>query len=152
MLILQVMWMVESPQVHMCLSYLGSWRSKKQEVVAQSTTEAEYIATAEACKEAVWLKLLCSDIGVQQGPIPLWCDNKSAIDLAVDPKFHSRTKHIRVRFHFIREVVEEGGVNLQKVKTDVDTVDALTEAVSTRSKIQDSYSAESISSRFGRSS
>eukprot|EP01018_Ginkgo_biloba_P035630 Gb_34550 [translate_table: standard] len=131
---LQEMWMELSPQVLVFTLFGGvvSWRSKKQEMVAQSTIEAEYIAVAEASKEAVWIQLLCNDVGVHQGSVQLWCDNKSAIDLAENPKFHAITKHIKVRFHFIKEMIEDGEICLQKVKTEKNVADALMKVVSTQ--------------------
>ncbi|GJU92725.1 retrovirus-related pol polyprotein from transposon TNT 1-94 [Tanacetum coccineum] len=96
-----------------------SWVSKLQSVVAMSTTEAEYVAAAQASKEAVWLKMLLEELGHEQEKITLFCDNQSALYLARNPTFHSKTKHIRVQYHFVREKVEEGTVDMQKIHTDV---------------------------------
>lgn len=63
-------------------------------MVALSTTEAEYMAATHACKEAIWLRRLCSDIGVDAGKITISCDSQSAIFFAKNPTFHARTKHI----------------------------------------------------------
>ncbi|GJS95084.1 hypothetical protein Tco_0802052, partial [Tanacetum coccineum] len=95
-----------------------SWVSKLQSVVAMSTTEAEYVASAQASKEAVWLKMLLEELGHKQEKITLFCDNQSALYLARNPAFHSKTKHIRVQYHFVREKVEEGTVDMQKIHTD----------------------------------
>eukprot|EP00253_Pinus_taeda_P011251 PITA_11251 len=73
-----------------------SWMSKKQSVVALSTTEAEYMAATHASKEAVWLQRLCSIMGLVQGAIRIDCDSQSAIFLAKNPAYHSKTKHIDV--------------------------------------------------------
>ena len=108
-----------------------SWMSKRQPVVALSTTEAEYMAATHACKEAIWLKRLCSDIGVDAGKITISCDSQSAICLAKNPTFHARTKHIDVQFHFVRDMVEDGKVNLEKVDTVKNVADALTKPVGT---------------------
>ncbi|GJY36937.1 retrovirus-related pol polyprotein from transposon TNT 1-94 [Tanacetum coccineum] len=92
-----------------------SWWFKKlaRSVVAMSTTtEAEYVATAQASKEAVWLKMLLEELGHEQEKITLFCDNQSALYLARNPTFHSKTKHIRVQYHFVREKVEEGTVDM----------------------------------------
>ena len=103
-----------------------SWMSKQQPVVALSTTEVEYMEATHACKEAIWLKRLCSDVGVDAGQITICCDSQSAIFLAKNPTFHARTKHIDVQFHFVRDMVEDGKVNLEKVDTAKNVVDALT--------------------------
>ncbi|GJX28419.1 (R)-mandelonitrile lyase-like protein [Tanacetum coccineum] len=95
-----------------------SWVSKLQSVVAMSTTEAEYVAAAESSKEAVWLKMLLEEIGHKQEKITLFCDNQSALYLARNPAFHSKKKYIRVQYHFVREKVEEGTVDMQKIHTD----------------------------------
>ncbi|GKB18359.1 hypothetical protein Tco_0852282 [Tanacetum coccineum] len=83
-------------------------------VVAMSTTEAKYVAAAQASKEAVWLKMLLEEPGHEQEKITLFCDNESALYLARNPTFHSKTKHIRVQYHFVRDQVEEEIVDMQK--------------------------------------
>ncbi|GKB49316.1 retrovirus-related pol polyprotein from transposon TNT 1-94 [Tanacetum coccineum] len=106
-----------------------SWVSKLQSVVAMSTTEAEYVAAAESSKEAVWLKMLLEEIGHKQEKITLFCDNQSALYLARNPAFHSKKKYIRVQYHFVREKVEEGTVDMQKIHTDDNVTDYLTKAI-----------------------
>ncbi|GJY11344.1 retrovirus-related pol polyprotein from transposon TNT 1-94 [Tanacetum coccineum] len=106
-----------------------SWVSKLQSVVAMSTTEAEYVAAAQASKEAVWLKMLLEELGYKQEKITLFCDNQSAMYLARNPTFHSKTKHIRVQYHFVREKVEEGTVDMQKIHTDDNVADYMTKAI-----------------------
>lgn len=108
-----------------------SWMSKRQPVVALSTTEAEYMASTHACKEAIWLRILCSDIGVDVRKITISCDSQSAICLAKNPTFHARTKHIDVQFHFMRDMVEDGKVNFEKVDTAKNIADALKKPVGT---------------------
>ena len=71
-----------------------SWVSKLQSVVATSTTEAEYVAATQASKEAVWLKMIMEELGHGQESIHLFCDSQSALHLARNPAFHSRSKHI----------------------------------------------------------
>eukprot|EP00253_Pinus_taeda_P031985 PITA_31985 len=107
-----------------------SWMSKKQSVVALSTTEAEYMAATHARKEAVWLQRLCSSMGLVQGAIRVDYDNQSAIFLAKNPAYHSKTKHIDVQYHFVRDMIEDKKVLLVKVDTLKNTVDALTKSVS----------------------
>eukprot|EP00253_Pinus_taeda_P034776 PITA_34776 len=107
-----------------------SWMSKKQSVVALSTTEAEYMAATHASKEAVWLQRLCSSMGLVQGAIRIDCDSQSAIFLAKNPAYHSKTKHIVVQYHFMRDMIEDKKVLLVKVDTLKNTADALTKSVS----------------------
>ncbi|GJV90693.1 retrovirus-related pol polyprotein from transposon TNT 1-94 [Tanacetum coccineum] len=98
-------------------------------VVAMSTTEAEYVAAAQASKEAVWLKMLLEELGHEQKKITLFCDNQSALYLARNPACHSKIKHIRVQYHFIYEKVEEGTVDMQKIHTDDKVADYLTKSI-----------------------
>eukprot|EP00253_Pinus_taeda_P035241 PITA_35241 len=107
-----------------------SWMSKKQSVVALSTTEAEYMAATHASKEAVWLQRLCSSMGLVQGAIRIDYDSQSAIFLAKNPAYHSKTKHIDVQYHFVRDMIEDKKVLLVKVDTLKNTADALTKSVS----------------------
>lgn len=80
------------------------WNTKKQEVVAQSTAEAEYISLKAAANQEKWLKKLFDDLGQEQSfPIDLYCDNKSAIAIAHNPVQHDKTKHIDVKYHSIME-------------------------------------------------
>jgi ATP-binding cassette subfamily B (MDR/TAP) protein 1 len=108
-----------------------SWVSKLQTVVALSTTEAEYMAATQACKEAIWMKKLMEELGHKQEKILLYCDSQSALHIARNLAFHSRTKHIDVQYHFVREVVEDGSVDFQKVHTKENPADALTKPVNT---------------------
>ena len=87
------------------------------------------MATTHACKEAIWIRRLCSDIGVDAGKITISCDSQSAIRLAKNPTFHTRTKHIDVQFHFVRDMVEDGKINLEKVDTTKNVANALTKPV-----------------------
>ena len=80
------------------------WRSKKQTCVALSTAEAEYMALANAAQEAIWLRQLSNDLGSQsKEPTVIFEDNQSAICIAKDAQFHGRSKHIGIKYHFIRE-------------------------------------------------
>ena len=80
------------------------WRSTLQSLVAMSTPEAKYMAVAKAAKEALWLKGLVKELGLNQGGVQLHCDSQSAIYLAKHQVYHAWTKHIDVRFHKIREL------------------------------------------------
>ena len=95
-----------------------SWSSKKQHVVVLLSTEAEYIAQTHAAKEALWLCSFLQELhSTPDDPLIINCDNQGAIALAKDNKFHACTKHIDVRYHFIREVVEDGKVAVQYILT-----------------------------------
>eukprot|EP00253_Pinus_taeda_P014751 PITA_14751 len=107
-----------------------SWTSKKQYVVALSTTEAEYMVATPASKEAVWLQRLCSSMGLVQGAIRIDCDSQSAIFLAKNPVYHSKTMHIDVQYHFVRDMIEDKKVLLVKVDTLKNTANALTKSMS----------------------
>ncbi|KAH9746316.1 hypothetical protein KPL70_004379 [Citrus sinensis] len=89
-----------------------SWVSKLQTVVALSTIEAEYMTATQACKEAIWIQRLLEELGHKQEKIFVLCDSQSALHIARNPAFHSRTKHIGAQYHFVREVVEDGNVDL----------------------------------------
>ena len=106
-----------------------SWRSTLQSTVALSTTEAEYMAVTEAFKEAIWLHGLVEDLGIVQKQVEVFCDSQSAICLAKNQVYHGRTKHIDVRFHFIREIIDEGNILLQKIRTADNPADMLTKVV-----------------------
>ena len=106
-----------------------SWKSSKQETVADSTTEAEYIAASEAAKEAVWIKKFVSELGVVSSaasPMDLYCDNNGAIAQAKEPRSHQKSKHILRRYHLIREIIDRGDVKICKVHTDLNIADPLT--------------------------
>ena len=103
---------------------------KRQVVVALSTTEVEYMTTTHASKEVVWLQRLCSCIGLVQQYVRIDCDSQSAIFLAKNPTYHSKTKHIDIQYHFVRDMVEKKKVLLIKVDTLKNVADSLTKFVS----------------------
>jgi hypothetical protein len=103
-----------------------SWKATLQSTVALSTTEAEYMAAAEAVKEAIWLRGLVSDLGLQQDDTVVFCDSQSAIHLTKNQMYHERTKHIDVRYHFLREVVTQGDITVKKIATAENPADMLT--------------------------
>nr|GEY60364.1 copia LTR rider [Tanacetum cinerariifolium] len=106
-----------------------SWKATLQHVVALSTTEAEYMALTEAVKEAIWLRGLLEELGVELNRVTVNCDNHGAIHLSRNHVFHERTKHINVRYHFIREVLEAKTIEILKVDTKHNDADALTKVV-----------------------
>ncbi len=107
-----------------------SWSSKKQEIVLLSTTESEYIAATHGMKEALWLRnLLAEAFEPIVDATTQFSDNQSAIALTRDHQFHPRTKHIDVRYHFIRWVVENGALQLVYCPTADMVADVLTKAL-----------------------
>ena len=106
-----------------------SWKATLQPVFALPTTEAEYMAIAEACKESVWLRGLFAELSRDDSCIDLFCDSQSGIYLTKVQMFHKRTKHIDIRFHYIRECVADGVVELEHVRTDDQLADILTKAL-----------------------
>ncbi|KAK8540338.1 hypothetical protein V6N12_046625 [Hibiscus sabdariffa] len=106
-----------------------SWKSSKQDTVADSTTEAEYIAASEAAKEAVSIKKFITGLGVIPSisdAVDLYYDNNGAIAQAKEPRSHQRSKHILRRFYLIREIIDRGDVEICKVHTDDNIADPLT--------------------------
>ncbi|GJT30922.1 retrovirus-related pol polyprotein from transposon TNT 1-94 [Tanacetum coccineum] len=97
---------------------LVSWSSKKQNSTAISSTEAEYIALSGCCSQILWMRSQLTYYGFQFNKIPLYCDNKSAIALCCNNVQHSRAKHIDIRYHFIKEQVENGIVELYFIQTE----------------------------------
>ncbi|KAK1693091.1 hypothetical protein QYE76_009788 [Lolium multiflorum] len=109
-----------------------SWCSSKQCTVAKSSTESEYIAASEASSEAVWMKRFIVELGVVPSaldPLVIYCDNMGAIANAQEPRSHKKLKHIKLRFHSIREYIEDGEVKICKVHTDLNVADPLTKAL-----------------------
>ncbi|KRY54556.1 Retrovirus-related Pol polyprotein from transposon TNT 1-94, partial [Trichinella britovi] len=114
--------------VCMCAGGTVLWHSQKQRSVALSTAEAEYVAASEAAKDMMWLMTLFAEITeVKQKPI-LFVDNMGAVKLSKNPEFHKRSKHIDVRFHFVREKYNEGKIDIQHIDTSI-KADILTKAL-----------------------
>ncbi|GKC33134.1 hypothetical protein Tco_1040428, partial [Tanacetum coccineum] len=108
---------------------LVSWSSKRQNSAAISNTEAEYIALSGCCAQVLWMRSKLTDYGLGFNKIPMCCDNKSAIALCCNNVQHSRSKHIDIRFHFIKEQVENGVVELYFVNTEYQLADIFTKAL-----------------------
>jgi hypothetical protein len=107
-----------------------TWRSGKQTVTAQSSTEAEYIAIWEGGKEVSWLRNLYQELGLtQRHPTVIKCDNTGAVQIAKNPIFHKRTKHINSRFHWVREKVQAGRFDAIIIRDKDQTADVLTKAL-----------------------
>jgi hypothetical protein len=111
--------------------YLGeclvSWLSKKQSSISLSTTETEYIAATTCCTQVLWMKQTLTDIQVEYDePIPIYCDNTSAISISKNPVMHSKTKHIPIKYHFLWEQVAEKNIRVEYVGTKEQVADIFT--------------------------
>ena len=101
--------------------------SKKQSSVALSTAEAEYIAACATCKEVVWLRKLLADLSGHQVDVTvIFCNNQSCVKLSENPVFHDRSKHINMKYHYIRDILQKGVVKLQYISTDEQVADIFT--------------------------
>ncbi|KAJ9565912.1 LOW QUALITY PROTEIN: hypothetical protein OSB04_001878 [Centaurea solstitialis] len=106
-----------------------SWKSSKQDTIADSTTEAEYIAASDAAKEAVWLRNFLSDLRVVASisrPIDIFCDNSGAVAQAKEPREHHKSRHVLRKYHLIREIIGRGDVRICKIPTEDNVADPLT--------------------------
>ncbi|GJT79630.1 retrovirus-related pol polyprotein from transposon TNT 1-94 [Tanacetum coccineum] len=108
---------------------LVSCSSKKKKSTAISSTEAEYIALSGCCAQILWMRSQLTEYGLKFNKIPLYCDNKSAIALCCNNVQHSKSKHINVRYHFIKEQVENGVVELYLVRTEYQLANIFTKAL-----------------------
>ena len=107
-----------------------SWSSRKQPIIALSTTEAEYIAASDATRELLWLRALTSELNFSSdSPTTLFCDNQSAIKVAKNGLLHARTKHIDIRYHFIRETILNGHLDIIYCPTSEMIADVFTKAL-----------------------
>ena len=97
---------------------LVAWMSKKQNSISLSTAEAEYIAARSCCSQLLWMKKLLGDYGLSHETMVVYCDNSSAIDISENPVQHSKTKHIEIRYHFIRDLVERMVVTLEYIPAE----------------------------------
>ncbi|GKB60423.1 putative ribonuclease H-like domain-containing protein [Tanacetum coccineum] len=109
-------------------SRLISWQCKKQTVVANSTTEAEYIAASHCCGQVLWIQNQMLDYGFNFMQTKIHVDNESAICVVKNPVYHSKTKHIEIRHHFIRDSYEKRLIEMVKIHTDYNVADLLTKA------------------------
>ncbi|GJS70133.1 putative ribonuclease H-like domain-containing protein [Tanacetum coccineum] len=107
---------------------LISWQCKKQTIVATSTTEAEYVAAASGCGQVLWIQNQLLDYGYNFMNTKIYIDNNSAICIVKNPVFHSRTKHIEIRHHFIRDCFEKKLIYVDHIHTDDNVADLLTKA------------------------
>jgi hypothetical protein len=103
-----------------------SWASKKQNSVALSTAETEYIAAGHYCVQLLWMRQTHRDYGYKLSKVPLLCDNESAIRMAENPVEHNRTKHIDIRYHFLRDHQQRGDIEIAYVNTKDQLADTFT--------------------------
>ena len=128
-----VVWMTDVQQVAL-LFFLGSnlisWTARKQATVSRSSTEAEYRSAAMAAQESTWLKQLMEDLHQPaEYQVRIFCDNLSSIRLAENLVFLARTKHIEVHYHYIREKILEGRIEMVPTKTEEQIADILTKGL-----------------------
>ncbi|KAH9779244.1 hypothetical protein KPL71_007654 [Citrus sinensis] len=118
---------------YLCMldNYLISWKATLQHIVALSSTEAEFVAATEAVKESMWLKGLLNELWLKQRTMQIFCDNQSVIQLIKNQVYHERTKHIDVKFHFIKDEVAKGSVAVIKIHTNINPTDMLTKVLPT---------------------
>nr|GEW45102.1 retrotransposon protein, putative, unclassified [Tanacetum cinerariifolium] len=108
---------------------LVSWSSKKQDCTSMSSAEAKYVSLSACYAQVLWMRTQLTDYGFHFDKIPMYCDSKAAIAISCNPVQHSRTKHIDVRYHFIKEKVEKGIVELFFVGTEYQLADLFTKAL-----------------------
>jgi hypothetical protein len=109
---------------------LIAWQCKKQQTVAISTAEAEYVAASAACSQVLWMQHQLQDYGLIYDNTTIYCDNDAAIQIVKNPVFHSKTKHIDIKVHFIRDCFDRGLVKLEQIDTDANAADLFTKPVS----------------------
>jgi hypothetical protein len=112
---------------------LVTWKSKKQNVVARSSTEAEYRAMASTASKLSWIKQVLTDLNFEiNGPMKMFCDNQSARHIAANPVFHERTKHIEVDCHYVREKVQTKEIDTPYVKSEDQLADIFIKGLSVK--------------------
>ena len=121
-------WIASLHQAHVI--FLGRslvcWSSKKQNCVSLSTAESEYIATGSCCAQLLWMKQTLKDYGINTKNVPLFCDNESSIKLSKSPVQHSKTKHIQIPHHFLRDHVNKEDIDIIHVNTEEQLADIFT--------------------------
>ncbi|XP_070018027.1 secreted RxLR effector protein 161-like [Nicotiana sylvestris] len=142
-----------SGMAHFLGSCLISWGTRKQNSVALSTVEEEYVAAASCCAQLIWIKQQLEDFGVFTKCVPLLCDNTSALNMAKNLVQHNRTKHIDVRHHFLRDNVEKGLICMEFCSIEDQIADIFTKALSRehfeRNKVNTHDSIEAVNALHG---
>ncbi|GKC92515.1 hypothetical protein Tco_1157957 [Tanacetum coccineum] len=108
---------------------LVSWSSKKQDCTSMSTAEAEYVSLSACCAQVIWMQTQLLNYGFRYNKIPMYCDSKITIAISCNPIQHSRTKHINIRYYFIKEHVEKATIELYFVRTEYQLADLFTKAL-----------------------
>ena len=114
---------------------LVAWISKKENFVSLSTAEAEYIAAGSCCSQLLWMKKVLTDYGISQDTMVVYYDNSNVIDISKNLVQHSKTKHIEIRYHFIRDLIEREIVCLEYIPTERQNADIFTKPLD-RSKFE----------------
>lgn len=114
----------------LCSSVI-SWKAQLHPIAALSTTEAEYVAATEGIKEATWLRGLVMDLGIPQGVTVVFSDSQSAIFLTKNDAYHSKTKHVEVKYHYVRDTIAQREIVVEKVHTSENPADMLTKPLPT---------------------
>ncbi|MCF7184030.1 Ty1/Copia family ribonuclease HI [Corynebacterium sp. MC-13] len=136
MLIWLVILITENPLLDICLLFLGQLYHGSQSCRSVlHYLQLKLSAATEASKEMIWLKQFLQELGLQQIEYIVYCDSQSAIDLSKNSMYHARTKHIDVRYHWIRERIEEKSMQIEKISTNENPADMLTKVV-TRAKFE----------------
>ena len=121
---------VKRKSISGCCCFLGksliTWSSKKQNTIALSTVETEYVSAANCCAQILWIKHQLEDFNIRHTKISILCDNTSAINLAKNPFQYFRSKHIDIKHHFIRDHVQKGDIELSFVNTEEKIADIFT--------------------------
>lgn len=106
-----------------------SWSSQRQSLVSLSTMKAEYVALAHSAKEALWLRRILNELKIECKNIPMCVDNQSAIKFATNSEFHKRSKHIDVKYHFVRDLIENKSIEVSYVKSEDQLADIFTKGL-----------------------
>jgi hypothetical protein len=110
---------------------LVTWQCKKQHTVSQSTAEAEYVAASSCCSQVRWIQHQLHDYGLRLSKTPIYVDNEAAIAIVKNPVYHSKTKHIEVKVHFIRDCFDKGWITVEGVRSDDNLADLFTKPFET---------------------
>ena len=105
---------------------LISWQCKKQQIVSTSTAEAQYVVASACCSQVIWIQQQLLDYGLDFLETPIFCDNDAAIQIGKNPVQHSKTKHIDIKVHFIRDYYKRSVIHLEQIHTDNNVADLFT--------------------------
>ncbi len=108
---------------------LVCFKSRKQSIVALSTAEAEFVALSDCARDVIWIRNMLLDLDVKVGTIPIYCDNQAAIKIAETKAKSNRTRHVNIKYHYVKDLVSKGLVRLNYIATDHNLADFLTKSV-----------------------